>query len=867
MAFKSAAQVVTVPDSPEKLLLNLPRRKIAGVLLHQGEVMRNYASKEVVSSSDVALELPTGSGKTLVGLLIGEWRRLKFSERVVYLCPTKQLVNQVVEQAQEQYGLHVNGFTGSSRDYSPKACAEYRQADAIAITTYSSLFNTNPFFSNADVVIMDDAHAAENYISTMWSLRVESKDEYKALFTAIATLLEPIVGSMNFSRMMGNWNHPVDKAWVDKIPTPSLAGISNELTAILDTFLGGTELSKSDAAYSWGLLRGHLKACQLYASSQEILIRPLIPPTWTHSAFNNAKQRIFMSATLGEGGDLERVTGRKNIKRLAVPAGWDKQGIGRRYFVFPEMSLNTEQSRDLRQKLMAKAGRSLVLVPNERVQQKIASEVSDGLGYPIFSARDIEESKKSFTTIDQAVAIVANRYDGIDFPGNDCRLLFVDGLPRATNLQENFFMTRMGANILLNERVQTRVLQAIGRCTRSLQDFSAVVVTGGELPDYLTDRRKREHFPPELQAELEFGINQSKATTTKDLLENFGIFIENKQDWEIANKQILAARDSAVKVPLPALAQLQMVVNSEIDFQSSLWQEDFESALAHARAVLASLTTPELRGYRALWHYLAGSAAYLGSKPGINQLEAQAREQFSAAKAAAQGIPWLVSLSASQAPLTTEAIDDNVLFHQLERVELILQNLGNQHDLQFNKHEKEILDSLSSAKGFEQAQVKLGELLGYQAGKIENDASPDPWWIADEYYFIFEDHAGANATSVLDATKARQVATHPNWVKQHLNPPTEALILPILVSPVKKATSGASPHLIDVSYWTLEDFHKWVRSALLALREVRKTFVEPGDLIWRAQAMPIFKRASIDAPSLYKQLKAKSAKDCLIIVP
>src|SRR5436309_11544071 len=39
-------------------------------------------------------------------------------------------------------------------------------------------------------------------------------------------------------------------------------------------------------------------------------------------------------------------------------------------------------------------------------------------------------------------------------------------------------------HLLFNERVQTRVLQAIGRCTRSLADYSAVVVSGEELPSY-----------------------------------------------------------------------------------------------------------------------------------------------------------------------------------------------------------------------------------------------------------------------------------------------------------------------------------------------------------------------------------------------
>jgi len=39
----------------------------------------------------LALELPTGSGKTLVGLLIGEYRRRKNKEKVVFLCPNQSI--------------------------------------------------------------------------------------------------------------------------------------------------------------------------------------------------------------------------------------------------------------------------------------------------------------------------------------------------------------------------------------------------------------------------------------------------------------------------------------------------------------------------------------------------------------------------------------------------------------------------------------------------------------------------------------------------------------------------------------------------------------------------------------------------------
>lgn len=38
-----------------------------------------------MSQADVAIKIPTGSGKTLVGTLIAEWRRRSRAERVVVL--------------------------------------------------------------------------------------------------------------------------------------------------------------------------------------------------------------------------------------------------------------------------------------------------------------------------------------------------------------------------------------------------------------------------------------------------------------------------------------------------------------------------------------------------------------------------------------------------------------------------------------------------------------------------------------------------------------------------------------------------------------------------------------------------------------
>lgn len=165
MSFITKAKSAASAESPEALFADLRGRTVQGLLAHQADVLREYMAT-AVDAPDVALELPTGSGKTLVGLLIGEWRRRAHNERVVYLCPTKQLVHQVVAQARDKYGITAVAFTGRKRDYPPADRAAYRDAHAVAVAPYSALFNTAPFFNDAQVIVLDDAHASENYIAS-----------------------------------------------------------------------------------------------------------------------------------------------------------------------------------------------------------------------------------------------------------------------------------------------------------------------------------------------------------------------------------------------------------------------------------------------------------------------------------------------------------------------------------------------------------------------------------------------------------------------------------------------------------------------------------------------------------------------------
>src|SRR6266498_4327257 len=137
--FKTGLAKEAIPSDPESLFQDLRRTpEISHLWSHQADILREYY-KEYAKKQDVALELPTGAGKTLVGLLLAEYRRKALNERVVYLCPTQQLAYQVGQHAQK-YGIGVRVLLRPTYD----GINDYYLSNAVGVTTYSSIFNINP---------------------------------------------------------------------------------------------------------------------------------------------------------------------------------------------------------------------------------------------------------------------------------------------------------------------------------------------------------------------------------------------------------------------------------------------------------------------------------------------------------------------------------------------------------------------------------------------------------------------------------------------------------------------------------------------------------------------------------------------------
>src|SRR5713226_5034981 len=124
----------------------------------QREAMKELTARS--AEGDIVLKLSTGSGKTTVGLLY-LYAHMKLKRAAaVYLCPTVQLVDQVLEEA-GRIGVAAQAYRGGET-YPDPACM---RGDAILVCTYDKLFNAKSTFMRNDVnlmpcaIVLDDAHA------------------------------------------------------------------------------------------------------------------------------------------------------------------------------------------------------------------------------------------------------------------------------------------------------------------------------------------------------------------------------------------------------------------------------------------------------------------------------------------------------------------------------------------------------------------------------------------------------------------------------------------------------------------------------------------------------------------------------------
>jgi hypothetical protein len=271
----------------------------------QRQVLAAYAEHHL-DTADLAIEMPTGEGKTLLALLIAD-HALARGWSVAYLTGTRQLAERVEEEA-EALGLEVVRFAAG--DYGGAKLDDYHQAQSVGVMNYWVYFNSSPVPRPADLVIFDDAHLAEQPLSGLQTLRIPDKhgparELYRTICELVVAHTDAYPGLRAMLDGTARPGTPPEllsfKDW-DAIADPTRNAIAAS-PLVTDRDL------KDEMRYVWPTVRDHLTQCGVLIGPSAIEIRPYHPPTALNPQYSRAKQRIYLSATLGSMDDLQRRLG------------------------------------------------------------------------------------------------------------------------------------------------------------------------------------------------------------------------------------------------------------------------------------------------------------------------------------------------------------------------------------------------------------------------------------------------------------------------------------------------------------------------------------------------------------------------------
>ena len=288
---------------PEALFRALRPRDpaVRDLLLRQGDVLREYAG---LASGAAGRRGRAADGRREDARRALDRRVAKASarQRVAYLCPTIQLVNQVASKAHD-YGLDVVRLVGRQASWDAAEFNRFQRGQAVGIAGYYQIFNSNPRLDSAQTLVFDDAHAAEEPLPrTGRSTRCADIAAFRALRTALGEHL-PNTTRRRLEREDTDPRHRHD---VSIVSPEAMPDASTEIEEALAEY--ATERDDPNR-YTKEMIGPQMDRCLAYVSWSEILIRPLIPPTSIHRPFAGAAQRVYMSATLGSAGELQRAFG------------------------------------------------------------------------------------------------------------------------------------------------------------------------------------------------------------------------------------------------------------------------------------------------------------------------------------------------------------------------------------------------------------------------------------------------------------------------------------------------------------------------------------------------------------------------------
>lgn len=813
------------PTDPLEIFRRLPKPPgINDLYTSQAEVLETWFQRR--ERRDTVLKLHTGGGKTLVGLLMAQSTLNELKEPVLYLAPTVQLVNQTLEKAK----LH--GIAAVPYVRKQPLDEDFVNCKAIMVATYKALFNGHSKFgvrgsgtpTKAGAVILDDAHVAFSEVRESFTLAVKSKED-KERYEALCALFRA-----SFKKL-------------DRVGTfdDTVSGLSNVIIEVpywswheqIDAVREQLRADAERYSFAWPLLRDNLHLCHAIISKDAFTVTSVLPLVSAFPTFADAPRRIYMSATIADDSEIVRTFDADPAMVNEALTSRSLAGISERMVLIPNLmqfDFNVPQVTRGLLKWIATERRlgAVVLTPSN-----VSAQAWADVAVVPESSEQVEAyvGAMQARTTNGPIAF-ANRYDGIDLPGDSCRLLVMEGLPAGTSDYELLRASTLYGGATISRMLAQRIEQGIGRGARGAGDHCVVLLSGADLAGWIAKDANFRLLTSATRAQLDMGSTVSKEVKdVADLGKTIAMSIDRDANWVNYHAETLAENMAAE----PADSHRFDVAAAERKAFNN-WADGYlDKAIARLDQAVNGKERPDEQTRGWLLQLAARIADNWGQSERSDELQKAA---FGANRNLLR--PRVVP---PYRPLPTPGVQGAAIASQL-RGYRIRRGL-----MQHFEQVVSMLNANSSANQFEQALADLGEMIGLTTERHDDGGEgPDVLWLLPQKVaFIIEAKSRKLDKNALTKDEHGQLLVAQQWFDRNYQGYTS---LRICVHPTNQATAAAVAQ--ESFALTLEQLTALVADARILLTELSES--QLTDIELEALCQQLIEKSSIRADRLMAYL-------------
>jgi len=721
---------------PRELFTALPNKAPGYGYLRdpQGQVLDAWYERR--TERDLVIKMNTGAGKTITGLLILKSCLNEGLGPALYVVPTRYLADVFVPEQAAKLGLEVSD---------PESAA-YRSGDKIAVVTIDKLINGKSVFGGPGSqrtvpvpigsLVIDDAHAALATTEAQSTLTIPS--EHPAYARLLAIFRNDLQRQSDMALRDIEAGEPTALVTV---PFWAWADHAGDVGAILHEYRDDDPLR-----FTYPMVADILSICVAVVTAGAFEIRPSFPPVNAISGFAAARRRIYLTATLPDDSVLVShfdATPESVSRAITPPSAAD---LGDRMILAPQELNPLISPEDVRQALRTFAERlNVVVLVGSRRRAEHWVNVADETA----AAENIAEVVERLNAGHVGLVVLINKYDGIDLPGDACRILVIDGLPESYSAMDRREAVLLGDSEAITGRQLQRIEQGMGRGVRSTDDHCVVVLVGAGLAQRIADPANLARFSPATQAQLRLSRTMAEQLGGQGLEQIVSVISQSlarDAGWVRLSREVLTGTTYEIRPVAPDIVAARAAFDAAAIGQ-------FDDAIAEMRTSLNATNDARMKGMRqedlARYQHQVDPAAAQQTLAGALRLNRGLTRPL-------QGVTYnRLSPAGNQAQEAARFLAASYG----ERNALIVGVNALLDDL--------IFDPEHTAE-FEDAMERLAAHIGFTAQRPERDGGNGPdvlWSIGGRNYLVIECKSGATSTTIWRHDVA-QLAHSVSWFER-----------------------------------------------------------------------------------------------------